>query len=372
MKILFNVGQLLPQIAACASVANTKNAIPILDCVKLSVNADAKKMSITSSDADTWFETTCEIIDADENFQVCVETSVVLRTLQSLSQDTNVTMDVRSKVAMFSYNTGHFSIPFYDAKEFPVLPNDNDGLQFVVNADDINDAIVHTLFAIGVDVIRPILGSVRFDFKENQIVAAATDTSKLVRYINKVQQYFSSPIGFTLPSKPANVIKSMSAVQQITITLSDKRVSFNCDSFNMSTKLIEGNYPNYESVIPPTSTINVSINRQNVLDAIRRVSIMGDNQSKEIKLKISSSSVYIKAQDEAIGKSGEELVECTSDVRGTFDISFISNHLIDVLKNITTDNVIMMFNAPDRAMVATVHESDKVECTYLLMPLRQL
>ena len=239
-----------------------------------------------------------------------------------------------------------------------------------MDAQMLLNGISRSLFATADDELRPVMNGVYFDIHTDDLTFVASDGHKLVRLRNlavKSQERAS----FILPKKPANLLKNLLAKEseQVLIKFDDNNAYITCTNFEMVCRLIEGRYPNYNSVIPQENPFKVTIDRISFLNALKRVSVFSNPASSLVKLHLKDSLITVSAQDIDFSTSAEERIVCQFD--GTeLSIGFKATYLIEILGNISSEEVVLELADPSRAGLIVPSENDEDEdLLMLLMPM---
>ena len=176
---------------------------------------------------------------------------------------------------------------------------------------------------------------------------------------------------FILPKKPANLLKGLLSKEgeMVSIKFDDNNAYINCANFEMVCRLIEGRYPNYNSVIPQENPFKVTIDRISFLNALKRVSVFSNPASSLVKLQLKENEMLVSAQDIDFSTSAEEKIVCSFD--GTeLSIGFKATYLIEILSNINSEEVILELADPSRAGLIVPSENEENEdLLMLLMPM---
>jgi DNA polymerase-3 subunit beta len=207
------------------------------------------------------------------------------------------------------------------------------------------------------------------DIKEDAITFVATDTRKLVKYRN----WQSAPGvegSFILPAKPANIIKNAFAKEgNINVVVNSKSATFESDGFKFNCRLIKGNFPDYNRVIPANNPYVLTVDRISMLNAVRRVGVFVDPGHGLVKFRLTPESAEMKAQDNNFCTSGREVVPCSFSGNEMI-IGFSAPFLIDIFSTISTANVVVKLSDPSRPGVFLPEEDAKdSELLMLLMPM---
>ena len=176
---------------------------------------------------------------------------------------------------------------------------------------------------------------------------------------------------FILPKKPATLLKNLLPKEQgdIHIAFDDRNAVFTLENYSLTCRLIEGRYPNYNSVIPQGNPHKAIIDRAMFISALRRVSVFSSASSSLIKLRLGNNQIQISAQDIDFSTSAEETFICQYE-GNPMNIGFKSTFLIDILNNISSQDVVMELNDPSRAgVIVPVEQDEKEDLLMLLMPM---
>jgi DNA polymerase-3 subunit beta len=246
----------------------------------------------------------------------------------------------------------------------------------LMDAKKLLTAIEKAGFATANDELRPVMNGVRFEFFADGMVAVASDGHKLAKYKDLTITYDNSEdqtvYGFTMPKKPCSTLLNVlgsTVAGDIKVMFNDRCFTVNNTQFKMSARLIEGRYPNYDSVIPKDNDRIVTIAKNDFVAAMKRVLPMGNANSELVALSFSMGMMTISAEDFDFSKSASENVGCDY-AQEEFTIGFKGSTLLQLLQNIDTDNVKVMLKDPSRAGVLCEDKPNGVyEYTSLIMPM---
>lgn len=349
-EIKFKVENWMPSLAAVCAVVSSKNVIPILSSVLIDSH-DGSYCTLTASDGETWVTEPVAVESADANIKVCVNAADLIKTLKNLNGEclVSLSIDKQSHIATFYYGNGHFSLPFSSSVDYPI-PSDvaEDGSTMFITANKLANAIGSVSWAAGNDTIRPILNVLHFEFSPNGLSVCCTDATKLAVYKDAG---IKSTDGFiNIPQRPANtllgVISSMGE-EDVNVRFNDKAVVFKSPKFSLITRLTEGHYPNYESIIPKEAPVIVKINKDSFIDMVRRIAPLGSS-SELISLNFTSGLLVANTEDLNFSKSASEKIEC--DYFGSdFKIGFKGSYLLEILRGLQGDTAVIELTDQTRA-----------------------
>lgn len=373
MEIKLRSKELSSRLKMAAKVINSKNALPILGNFLVETKGDV--MLITASDSEQWLSLKCPILSSDGDTRFCVDAGNFLKAVDNLSDYMAITLatDESAHTITCSYDNGKFSMPYEDANEYPLANMDTTNLKdFIVDGKKILKAIELTGFATANDELRPVMNGIHFDFFADGMVCATSDGHKLARYRDKTitREDDGTVPNFTLPKKPSNILMSvLSAFNgDVKVSFNDKALCVSNADFRLSARLLDFRYPNYDAVIPKTSPITVTADKDALLNALKRVLPMANDSSNLVELDFSNGQVVVSAKDIDFSKSASETVTCDCDAE--LKIGFKGSTLIEILRNINDDNVVIELDNTSRAGVFfSAFELTRDEYLSLCMPM---
>ena len=370
MKFTVSSTALFSRLQAISRVINSKNSLPILDCFLLELRDGT--LFMTASDNETTLSTSIEVNQADGDGRFAVNSKTLLEALKEISeQPLHFSINPNNLEITVQYMNGKYSLMGQNADDYPEAPSLGENtVDLSVGTDLLLDNINRCLFATADDELRPVMNGIYFDISADDITLVASDGHKLVRCKN-FQAHGEGKSAFILPKKPANMLKNLLPKEEgdVRICFDDRNATFTTDNYYLICRLIEGRYPNYNSVIPQNNPHRATIDRTGFISALRRVSVFSSQASSLIKLNLTQDTMKISAQDIDFSTSAEETVECQYD-GNAMSIGFKSNFLIDILNNIASTHIIIELADPSRAGVIVPEEqSDDEDLLMLLMPM---
>ena len=368
MKFIVSSSYLLKQLQVLGGIINNNNTLPILD--NFLFNLDGSSLTVSASDLETTVSSKLEV-ESNEKGSVCIPARLLLDTLKTFpEQPLTFTVEENNTVEISS-NHGKYALAYADGEEFPNAVELSDPSSTVLQGDVLATAINKTFFATGNDDLRPVMSGVFFQFSTEGLTFVATDAHKLVKYTRE-DLTASETAEFIMPKKPLNLLKSILAgsEEDVTIEYNESNAKFTFENTEMVCRLIDGKYPNYEAVIPKENPNKLSIDRNQFLNSVRRVSIFSNKTTHQIRLKIAGSELNISAEDVDYSNKAEERLTC--DYQGDdMQIGFNSRFLTEMLNNLTSDDVSLEMSLPNRAGILTpvdgLDEGEQV--TMLVMPV---
>lgn len=313
--------------------------IPILDCVLIKADECVR---LTTSNSEMSVNTDVLAIIEDGG-SVAVDAKSLSDAIRQLP-DVDVRFEKTDNSLVVKYNKGKFELPLYDVSDYPELSS-VDSEVYKVNSKLISDALPYTAD----DELRPAMNGVYLDFRGGCVVAS--DGHSLIK-----QEGISGEGAVNLPKATANFVKDLG---ELDIKFTDNGISISSVGYEVVSKVIEGRYPNYNSVIPDNQ-IKVAFNKTELMGALKRVSLFS-NVSKLVEFDIKGDSTTLSGRDLDFSTSAKEVVSSNGkDIR----IGFKSDFMIKLINSCDSDEIVLELSEPSRAMV--LREGDK---TMLLMPM---
>ncbi len=346
--------------------------VPMPSLSNLQMKLDGKKLEITATDLEITITSSIDLNEAEGAGGVLVQAKRFQELIRELP-DVPLEMEVpeMNKILLKGEGIGKYVLPGGDPVEFPELPAVDAKLSFEMNAEVLKRMISKTIFAVSHDEMRPVLTGLLMQLRPNELRVAATDGHRLSRISKRNTAYTGEPIDVIIPMKALNLLmRNLGDDEKPEIALAENRASFKAESQRLVTRLIDGHYPRYESVIPDENPGRLLARTSDLMAAVRRVSIFANQISKQIKLKIDKERMLLESEDQDMGGQGSE--ELAINYEGEpLEIAYNAGYLMDVLKQIDTEEVIFELGSHDDAAVIrpTSQEEDE-DLLMLLMPIR--
>jgi DNA polymerase-3 subunit beta len=370
MKFDVSSTALLSRLQSISKVIASKNSLPILDSFLFELGND--KLVITASDVDTRMVTSVGVSNVEGSGLFAVTAKILLDPLKELpEQPLNFEINDENMEILIHFENGKYNFVGQKGDTYPQQKPLNSTFTSVsMDAQTLLSGVSRSLFATADDELRPVMNGIYFDIHQEDMTFVASDGHKLVRLRNyKVH----SPVAasFILPKKPANLLRSILAkeTESVDLKFDENNAYITCSGFEMVCRLIEGRYPNYNSVIPQENPFKLTIDRISLLNALKRVSVFSNASSSLVKLHVTTNQLIVSAQDIDFSTSAEEKIVCGYD-GSELKIGFKATFLIEILSNIAAENVVLELADPSRAGIIVPTENEENEALLmLLMPM---
>jgi DNA polymerase-3 subunit beta len=366
MKFSMMQSDLQESLQVAANAVPQKSTLPILSHVL----AEAKdgRLILTATDLDLSI-VTARPADVDAEGRIAIPARKLLEMVREFpAERVDVTVEAGSVTISFGKGVGKFRLVTADPQDFPQIPKLEGGKKFTLPLVKFERAVERTVYAVSTDDMRPEMNGVLFKLDRERFSLVATNGHRLSRV--SVAGNFDAEADLIVPPKVLNqVLRLAGGIDDLRVTMSKQYVLFEAGGTRIYSRLIEGVFPNYEQVIPKESKLKVTLERQLLASAVRRISVLADSITHQIKMSLLPREIRIDVDTAGVG-GGQETIqaECSGE---KLEIGFNAVYLLDILKTLDSDTVVFAFNTAVSAAVVTPGmnaEGEDVLC--LVMPLR--
>lgn len=370
MKFSINSALLSQRLQTLGRVINSKNAMPILGNFLFKIVDN--ELTLTASDNEVYLTTSVELITSEGNIEFTVNAKTIQDAIKEIpEQPMEFDVDTATLEIIIGYQNGQYTLMGETAEAYPLSkPVEADATELDIPCQDLYACINRALFATGEDQLRPVMNGVYFDYQTSGLGIVASDGRKLActRLFALTAEQNSN---FNLPKKPANIIKSILQKEEgdTHIRFSQRNAEITTASYHMSCRLIEGKFPNYNSVIPQNNPNSMTVNRASLISALRRILIFSNVGSPLVKLHIEAGRLEVSTKDIDYRRSGQESLLCEYD-GAPLNIGFKGTLLVELLNNLEDEEVIFRLADPSRAgIIVPAQQEENKEVVMLLMPM---
>ncbi len=371
MKFLVPSKTFYSVASGVSKVINAKNALAVLNNFHLSVSNN--QLTLTGSDVENALMGTIPLNESEGEGDICIDARSLVDLLKTLP-DQPLEMHVNEETMEVHIKCGNadFDMIASPGDQYPQFKDEEDAgepVSFELSADKLIKGIEKTIFAVGDDDFHPQMMGILLDIKTDNITFVATDTRKLVRYID----YSVKPemeLRRILPFKPAQILKNVfDREDNLQITFTTKSANFKSSVYNFNCRFIKGNFPPYDRVIPQNNPYTMSIDRLRFLNAVRCVGVFVDAGFGLEKLKITCDRLYLKADDPNLQRRGYQSVDCEYSGPDMV-IGFSSLYMAEICEVLSTENILLKLSDPSRPGVFCPTENEEnTDLLMLLMPM---
>ncbi|NOY37942.1 MAG: DNA polymerase III subunit beta [Chlorobi bacterium] len=372
MKFVVSSLDLLHHLQAVSRVISTKNTLPILD--NFLFRLEDNILRITASDLETTLVTQMKLENTSDEGSIALPARILNETLKEFGEEP-LTFEVNLETlgVVILSEKGKYNIVGSRATDFPQAPTIKTQIKTTleVDAEVLFHGITRTIFATANDDLRPIMNGIFFEMDTGNTTMVASDAHKLVRYTRKGLGA-DKEASFILPKKPASLLRNILPKEEnkVIVEFDDKNAAFTLSDYNLVCRLVEGNYPSYNSVIPQENPNKLRVGRTELINTLKRVSVFSNQASNLVKFEIAGNQLTLSAQDIDFSVSAREWLSCQYE--GTdMEIGFKSVFLLEILNNLPGEEVIFELSDPTRAgiILPAEPESEDDDILMLLMPM---
>lgn len=345
-------------------VINSKNVLAILDNFKIDLRGDGG-LKITASDVEHTASVLLSTDYAEGTGSICVNAKRLSDLIRKLEGDVLVSATNEGQVKI-STNSGKYELVGQNASEYPESAFEGEVITIEFPTDVLLAGMGGVAYAAGTDAIWPQMMGVNIDLKPNEglINFVATDSRKLVKSEQRIEGLSCEPLSVIVSTKTVGLVQNLLGKEsKVVCELTDKSVVFKNDHVVIEARLIKGNFPDYNRVIPTHLPIKAYVDRITLSKAIGRVSSFGDS-SNPIVLHINAMGLTIEAKDMALFTSATETLSC--DCNNEITIGFSSEYLLQVLNNLDCERVEILMSDAARPALFSYEGSNVIA---LLMPM---
>jgi DNA polymerase-3 subunit beta len=371
MKLSIERAALLKTLGHVQNVVERRNTIPILGNVLLSADSAGLKLAATDLDLEI---TETAPADVSQPGSATAPAHTLYEIVRKLPEGAEVEISLSSGDPRLEIKAGRsrFQLPSLSPADFPVLSAEGLAHSFSLSAGALARLIDRTRFAISTEETRYYLNGIHLHAQtangENLLRAVATDGHRLALAELDLPDGAAGMPAVIVPRKTVAEVRRLldDADQDVTVAVSEAKIRFEIGAAVLTSKLIDGSFPDYERVIPRTNDRALVLENKVFAQAVDRVATVSLEKSRSVKLSISADTLTLVANNPESGQATEEIaVDYGSE---PLDIGFNARYLLDVSGQIQGDEATFLFN--DTASPALVKDSSDPHALYVLMPLR--
>lgn len=371
MKFTIERAHFLKTLSHVQSIVEKRNTIPVLSNVRI----EAKDSVISFKATDMDIEIT-EIVEANiaEEGATTAPAHMLYDIVRKLSDgsDIEITYPDEKGSLRISSARSKFSLSTIGVEDFPVISGDNLPINFEINKDELKTLIDRTQFSASVEEARYYLNGLyvhaKTEGETNVLRVVATDGHRLACAESPLPQGAEKLEGVIIPRKSVLEIRKLlddASIDNVQMSLSENKVRISFDDITLTSKLIDGTFPDYERVIPTDNDKILEVNVKELAAAVDRVSVVTE-RSRGIRLVANTNHVTIVASNAELGNATEEL-EAKYD-KETMDTGYNFRYLLDILAQIKGDEV--RFSLSGNSAATVINDTSDNSAIYVLMPMR--
>lgn len=369
MKFVISSSVLSSRLMTIGRVIVQKNTIPILDCFCFDIQGTT--LTITASDNDTTLTAKAELNECDSDVRFAVNAKTLQDAIKEIpDQPLECYLNTESYELTVEYQNGQYKLMGQSAEEYPTPAiSDETRLEFDLECQKLVPSITRCMIAAANDTLRPQLNTICFDIHSQEVSLVSSNGNQLA-LTKLAMPELNAEGSYLLGTRPASLLKGMLAKAEgnVHFSLGQRTAIVHTEEYSLTSRLVEGRFPNYRSVIPQDNPNIVTVNRMALVSALRRVLVFANAQAVLVKFRLGPNTMNISSQDIDFGKSAEENMLC--DYMGTpMRIAFKGSVLLDLINNIEGDDITLKLSDPSRAgLIVPAKQKEGEEVLMLIMP----
>lgn len=370
MRFIISSTALSSRLQTLSRVISNKNSLPILDSFLFEVSNG--QLTLTTSDSENVMQTTIQTDECEGDGAFALTSQTILDAMKELpEQPLQFSVNIDQATITIIYQGGEYNFTILNADEYPRMHSTLDNVNVItLDASVLCDNINRSAFAMGSDELRPVMNGIYFDLGADALSIVASDGHKLVRNRNLTVKS-ETPASFILPKKPALLLKNVLGKDggDVVIKFDNRNAEIRFADGILTCRLIEGRYPNYNSVIPQNNPNQLTIDRKGLLSALKRVLPFGSKSSQLVKFRLDAGTIELSSEDIDYATKAKETIIC--DYNGQkMCIGFKGSSLTEILGNLDGDEVVIELADPSRAgIIVPAQQPENEDVLMLLMPM---
>ncbi len=382
MEIVCNQNEFNYAIQLVSKAVASRPTHPILANLLLTADQGTNKISLTGFDLNLGIQTSFDAT-VNKSGAITVPSKLLSEIVNKLPSETPVSLDVdeSSDNILIKSDRGSFNIKGIPSDDYPSLPFVESGTSLNIDPSSFLKALKLTIFASSNDDSKQLLTGVNFTFNLKYLESAATDGHRLAVVLVDNKENFDEKEDFvsneenlsvTIPTRSLREIEKLvslrSSENSIKLFYDKGQVVFISSNQIITTRTLEGSYPNYSQLIPDNFTKLFTFNTKKIIESLERIAVLADQQSSVVKIKLNEQDLALISADAQDIGNASELVPVSFDF-DQFDIAFNVRYLLEGLRVISSENVIFKCNLSTTPAVL-VPEDNVNSFTYLVMPVQ--
>lgn len=367
MKFVCEKNALLKEISTAHDIISSKNSLSILSNVLLQIENNV--MLIRSTDLKVSFETSIPIQTTTPGSTTvfCDKFLNILRSCPDGEIEFELEVETNKLLIKPLFKKINFQLKTINADNYPEFQSAPDESFFSVPQKEFIEMISQTIFSVSDDETRYFMNGVFFEIIDNKLLMVATDGRRLSLIEKELDVDKSLENGIIIPSKILNLIKKLSSGEgELFLSVTTNHIFVKFDNQLLSSTLIDGQFPNFRRVIPESQTYSVNVDKSELMNALKRVSILAEQKSRRIYLTIQDGAMLLNSEESEIGVAKEEII---CEYEGP-EIKFALNYLylFDPVKEIDGDGINIKFTEANKAL--SIYSVPEKDFFHILMPMQ--
>lgn len=371
MKFSIKKEILLENLNNVSKAVSSKNVIPVLGGIKFNLTEEGLYLTSTNNEIDIETFIEKKLIDNIENYgSIVIQGKYLLEIVRKLpSGSINIEVVDGLKIILYTGNST-FNLNGIDSNEFPKLNIEKSNNPIILSKKNLKNIINQTIFATSMQESRPILTGINFKIENDIMECVATDSYRLSKKIIHLENPVDNLINIVIPSK--NIGELIKVLEDnddlVKIHIFSNKILFEFDQILFQSRLLNGNFPDTSRLIPEEFKFRIKASLNELYEVIDRAALLTTEKEKNvIKFETNENILTISSYTPEIGKVEEKL----SIIKETYDdikIAFSSKYMLEALKTITSENVLILLNSDISPIIINNEEDSSL--IELLLPIK--
>ncbi len=329
------------------------------------------KLILSATDMDTMMTTECEVSKHEGDGAICMPSRTMLDYLKG-EADQPLTFKITEEGDIDIQSAhGAYKMKGQEAEKFPKASTLDDATKLSVPTHVLTEGVSHTLFSVSSDDMKKNMSGVYIESRDSQLMFVSTDLQRLVKY-SYPQADLGDLTGVIVPKKPLQQLHNILDTNNsnVDIAFNEQFIKIKNPQIEMTTRLIDGQFPDYEAVIPKNPPYQLEVNKTDLENSIKRINIFANKSTNQIVMDISKNKIKLQAEDLEFSYEGLETIPCVYD-GDAIKLSFSAKLLLELIHHIPSDTVSVGLSTPNKPVIflPVQDEEDEDELIMLIMPL---
>ena len=351
-------------------IVDKKNSLPILANILIEAKKNQLILSSTDMDISIIEKINCNVL---EDGATTINSQILYDIVRKIDDNSEIEIiSNNGKLMTIRADGSRFSLACLPTEDYPLIDQENSGINLKLNSKVLFKLIDKTKFAISNEETRYFLNGLYFNVsnegKKNVVTLVGTDGHRLAKFSHEIEENINQISGVIIPKKTIyELSKLLSEIDKtISISISSNKIIFIIEEITFISKLIDGSFPDYKRVIPTENSNILNINRNKLLSAVDRVSTIANEKSPVIKFKLLENILNLNTVNNESSTASEDII---TNYRGKeIEIGFNSKYIMDIVNNLEDGEISIILKDNSSPIIA--QENSNTDLVYVLMPMR--
>ena len=368
MKLLINRETILQPLTYVNSVVERRQTLPILANAYLKI--DKKQLWITGTDLEVEITTSIDGVESDEQGECTLTAQKFLDICRALPEDADINLQAEKNKVLIQSKKSRFTLQSLPSNDFPRIETQNWQERFTISQSDLKQIIDNTSFSMAQQDVRYYLNGLLFEITKDKLVSVATDGHRLSKSETKIaSSNHEEPRQAIVPRKAITELNRLLGANDdmVTVELNDHHIRFSFENIIFTSKLIDGKFPDYKSVMSAALPVKLNLDRKDFHQTLLRASILTNDKFRGIRLGFKDAVLNVASTNPEQEEANDEM--SIKDYDGPeMEIGFNVNYLMDILKVLDSEKVEL--SVKDGNSSCTLNKPKDKKSMYLVMPMR--